>query len=88
MRVAPSRANQFAIARPIPEPAPVTMMTMIVVAAVVVAVVFVLGMLLLGIYQAALSGIYSAALYRYAVAHETPEAFQGVQLQDAFQPKR
>ena len=58
------------------------------VLAVVVAVVFVLGMLLLGIYQAALSGIYSAALYRYAVAHETPEAFQGVQLQDAFQPKR
>ncbi len=58
------------------------------VLAVVVAVVFVLGMLLLGIYQAALSGIYSVALYRYAVAHETPEAFQGVQLQDAFQPKR
>ena len=46
------------------------------------------GLLLAGLGRAALSGIYSAALYRYAVAHETPEAFQGVQLQDAFQPKR
>ncbi|WP_246191720.1 DUF6159 family protein [Pseudoxanthomonas gei] len=56
--------------------------------AIAVAVVFVIGVLLLGIYQAALSGIYSAALYRYAVSHETPAAFQGMQLESAFQPKR
>ena len=56
--------------------------------AIAVAVVFVVAVLLLGIYQAALSGIYSAALYRYAVSHETPAAFQGVQLESAFQPKR
>ncbi|MET0807928.1 MAG: DUF6159 family protein [Pseudoxanthomonas sp.] len=58
------------------------------VLAIVVAAVFVIGVLLLGIYQAALSGIYSAALYRYAVSHETPAAFRGVQLESAFQPKR
>ena len=57
------------------------------VLAVVVAVVFVLGMLLLGIYQAALSGIYSAALYRYAVDGQAPAAFSGMGLQTAFQPK-
>ncbi|MET0893584.1 MAG: DUF6159 family protein [Pseudoxanthomonas sp.] len=58
------------------------------VLAIVVAAVFVIGVLLLGIYQAALSGIYSAALYRYAVSHETPAAFRDVQLESAFQPKR
>lgn len=57
------------------------------VLAIVVAVVFVLGVLLLGIYQAALSGIYSAALYRYAMSHETPVAFRGTMLETAFQPK-
>lgn len=55
--------------------------------AVAVAVLAVLAVLLLGIYQAALSGIYSAALYRYAVSHETPAGFQGVQLAQAFAPR-
>jgi hypothetical protein len=40
-----------------------------------------------GVYQAALSGIYSAALYRYATQGEAPAAFQGLQLQHAFQAK-
>ena len=55
--------------------------------AIAVAALAVIVVLLLGIYQAALSGIYSAALYRYAVSHETPAAFQGVQLEQAFAPK-
>jgi len=55
--------------------------------AVLVAVVFVIAVLLLGVYQAALSGIYSAVLYRYAVSHETPAAFQGGLLDHAFQAK-
>ena len=52
--------------------------------AIGVGVIFLLGVLLLGIYQAALSGVYSAALYRYAVSHEAPAAFRGVMLEDAF----
>lgn len=55
--------------------------------AIAVAAVFLIGVLLLGVYQAALSGIYSAALYRYAVSHETPAAFQGLRLEQAFAPK-
>jgi hypothetical protein len=55
--------------------------------AIAVGIVFGIGVLLLGIYQAALSGIYSAALYRYAVSNETPAAFQGVALSQAFAPK-
>lgn len=55
--------------------------------AIVVAALCLIGVLLLGVYQAALSGIYSAALYRYAVSHETPAAFQGMQLEQAFAPK-
>lgn len=54
---------------------------------IVVAVLCVLGALLLGIFQAALTGVYSAALYRYAVAHEVPPAFAGAQLEQAFVPK-
>lgn len=46
-----------------------------------------LAVLLVGVYQAALSGIYSAALYRYAVSHETPAAFRGADLEHAFLPK-
>ena len=52
--------------------------------AVGVGVIFLLGVLLLGIYQAALSGVYSAALYRYAVSREAPAAFRGAMLEDAF----
>jgi Family of unknown function (DUF6159) len=55
--------------------------------AIAIAVVFVIAVLLLGVYQTALSGIYSAALYRYATAGEAPPAFQGLQLERAFQPK-
>ncbi len=54
---------------------------------VAVMVLFVIVLLLVGVYQAALSGIYSAALYRYAVSHETPEAFRGTDLEHAFLPK-
>lgn len=55
--------------------------------AIVVAAVFLIGVLLLGVYQAALSGIYSAALYRFAVSNETPAAFQGMALEQAFVQK-
>ncbi len=55
--------------------------------AIVVGALFLLAVLLVGIYQAALSGIYSAALYRYAVSHETPAAFRGADLEHAFLPK-
>ncbi len=56
--------------------------------AIAVGVVALLAVLAVGIYQAALSGIYSAALYRYAVSHETPDAFRGTDLAHAFLPKR
>ena len=52
--------------------------------AVAVVGLFVVGVLLLGVYQAALSGVYSAALYRYAVDGSAPPAFQGAQLERAF----
>jgi hypothetical protein len=55
--------------------------------AIVVGVVFVIALLLLGVYQAALSGIYSAALYRYATDGEAPAAFRGLQREQAFQAK-
>ncbi|MEN1971761.1 DUF6159 family protein [Luteimonas sp. MJ204] len=56
--------------------------------AVVVGAVCLVGVLLLGVYQAALTGIYSAVLYRYAVSHEVPEAFRGTGIATAFAPKR
>lgn len=56
--------------------------------AIAIGAVVALALLLLAIYQAALSGIYSAALYRYAVSHETPDAFRGTDLARAFLPKR
>lgn len=55
---------------------------------IAIAAVFVIGLMLLSTVQAALSGIYSAALYRYAVSRETPEAFRGLALEQAFAPKR
>ncbi|MGY0613096.1 MULTISPECIES: DUF6159 family protein [unclassified Luteimonas] len=57
------------------------------VLAVVVGVVCLAGVLMLGVYQAALTGIYSAVLYRYAVSHEVPEAFRGTGIATAFAPK-
>jgi ABC-type multidrug transport system fused ATPase/permease subunit len=56
--------------------------------AITLGVVFVLAAVVLGVIQSALSGIYSAALYRYATAHETPDAFRGMALESAFAPKR
>jgi hypothetical protein len=41
----------------------------------------------LGLVQAALSGIYSAALYRFAVDGEAPQGFSGGMLTEAFQRK-
>ena len=55
--------------------------------AVVVGALFVGVLLLLGVYQAALSGIYSAALYRYATEHETPRGFEALRLESAFQAR-
>lgn len=57
------------------------------VLAVVVGVVCGLGVLMLGVYQAALTGIYSAVLYRYAVTRELPQAFRGTDIAHAFAPK-
>ncbi|MFL6587430.1 MAG: DUF6159 family protein [Luteimonas sp.] len=58
-----------------------------IVLGVSIGVVCALGVLLLGVYQAALTGIYSAALYRYAMSHEVPDGFSGAQLEHAFEPK-
>lgn len=55
--------------------------------AIATVVVFVIGVLLLGVYQAALSGIYSAALYRYATDRKAPAGFEGAQLEQAFAAK-
>lgn len=55
---------------------------------IAIGAIFLVGVLLLGVTQSALSGIYSAALYRYAVSHETPAAFGGMALESAFAPKR
>jgi hypothetical protein len=55
--------------------------------AIAVALLFVVGLLLLGVCQAALSGIYSAALYRYATDGQAPTGFEGAGLQGAFRAK-
>jgi hypothetical protein len=52
-----------------------------------VVVLTVIAVLTLGVVQAALSGIYAAALYRYAVDGEAPPGFEGGALQMAFRPK-
>lgn len=56
-------------------------------AAIVVGVLGGLAIALLAAMQAALSGIYSAALYRFAVDGQAPEGFGGGELQAAFRPK-
>jgi len=59
-------------------------LAVLAVIAGVVAAIVVLG---LALVQSALSGIYSAALYRYAVEGNAPAGFDGVLLQGAFQRK-
>jgi hypothetical protein len=49
--------------------------------------VLVIGLLASALIQAALSGIYSAALYRFASGDGQTRGFEGVQLQQAFAPK-
>ena len=56
-------------------------------AAIAVAVVFVLLVALLAIVQAALSGIYSAALYRYAIDGRAPHGFEATGIAQAFVPR-
>lgn len=56
--------------------------------AIVVGALFLIAVLVLGVVQSALGGIYSAALYRYAVSHEAPQGFQMATLESAFAPKR
>jgi hypothetical protein len=48
----------------------------------------IVAVLVLGVVQAALAGIYSAALYRYAVDGQAPVGFQTDALQLAFKPKK
>lgn len=52
--------------------------------AIALAVLAVVALILLSVLQAALSGIYSAALYRYAVDGQAPAGFEGALLQSAF----
>ncbi len=55
--------------------------------ALAVAAICIMGLLLLGVVQAALSGIYSAALYRYAVRGDASTGFDNSALQSAFLQK-
>ena len=55
--------------------------------AIAVGVLVLLAVLFLGVIQAALSGIYSAALYRYAVDGQAPAGFDTGTMQLAFRPK-
>lgn len=56
-------------------------------AAIAIAVLGALALGFLAVIQAALSGIYSAALYRYASEGVAPAGFDGGELQAAFAPK-
>lgn len=55
--------------------------------AILAGIVGALAVALVAVIQAALSGIYSAAVYRYAVDGHAPAGFAGPQLQAAFQPR-
>lgn len=55
--------------------------------AIAVGVLALLAFVGIALVQSALGGIYSAALYRYAVAGDAPAGFDGVLLRDAFQRK-
>lgn len=52
--------------------------------AIAIGVLAVLALILLSVVQAALSGIYAAALYRYAVDGHAPAGFEGAMLGSAF----
>ncbi|WP_374473774.1 DUF6159 family protein [Arenimonas sp.] len=55
--------------------------------AITVAVLGAIAIALVAVVQAALSGIYAAAVYRYAVDGTAPAGFGGGELQAAFRPK-
>jgi hypothetical protein len=55
--------------------------------AITLGVIAVLAAVALGIVQSALSGVYSAALYRYATVGEAPAGFEATGLQTAFAAK-
>jgi len=52
-----------------------------------VGILTVIAVLLLAVVQAALAGIYAAALYRFAIDGQAPPGFEGGALQMAFQQK-
>jgi hypothetical protein len=52
-----------------------------------IAVLAILSALSVGIIQSALSGVYAAALYRFANDGVAPQGFEGMSLQTAFQAK-
>lgn len=54
------------------------------VAGVILAVLLVLTAVGLGIYQAALTGVYQAAVYRFAQTGSAPQGFDDQQLREAF----
>jgi hypothetical protein len=56
--------------------------------AIAVAALCLVGVVMLGIVQSALSGIYSAALYRFATDGAAPVGFESTALSNAFAPKR
>ncbi len=51
--------------------------------AILVGGLSLIAVLLLGVFQSALSGVYSAALYRFATTNEAPPAFRGLHLEQA-----
>lgn len=61
--------------------------TMGATAAIAIAILGALALGFLAVIQAALSGIYSAALYRFASDGTAPAGFDGGELQAAFAPK-
>lgn len=52
--------------------------------AILVGGLFAIAVLLLGVLQSALGGVYSAVLYRYATTRQAPEGFQPAALEHAF----
>ena len=55
--------------------------------ALTIAVLVIISAIALAIIQSALAGIYSAALYRYAMVGEAPAGFEGTGMQRAFAAK-